>query len=357
MKVLTVIGARPQFIKAAAVSRALKKAGITEVIVHTGQHYDHNMSEVFFSEMEIPKPDYNLAINDLGHGAMTGRMLEKIEAVLIDEKPDYVVVYGDTNSTLAGALAAVKLHTKVAHVEAGLRSFDMKMPEEVNRILTDRISNILFCPTQAAIDNLHKEGFKEFDADIVNVGDVMLDTLLYYKSKAAEKSRIVSDLGLNGKDFVLVTIHRAENTNDPKRLTAICDAISEINKKLPVILPLHPRTRNYLGTNNIKLDATITEPLGYFDMLSVLSSCKMVLTDSGGLQKESYFCGKFCVTLRDQTEWVELVNVGANVIAGADKDRIVKEVFKNLNRKISFDKSLYGDGNASEAIARYLMSA
>jgi UDP-GlcNAc3NAcA epimerase len=355
MKVLTVIGARPQFIKAAAVSRALKKAGITEVIVHTGQHYDHNMSEVFFNEMEIPKPDYNLAINDLGHGAMTGRMLEKIEAVLIDEKPDYVLVYGDTNSTLAGALAAVKLHTKVAHVEAGLRSFDMKMPEEVNRILTDRISNILFCPTQTAVDNLNKEGFKEFNNDIVNVGDVMLDTLLYYKAKAAEKSRIVSDLNLAGKDFVLVTIHRAENTNDPKRLTAICEAISEINKKLPVILPLHPRTRNYLGSNNIRLDATITEPLGYFDMLSVLSSCKMVLTDSGGLQKESYFCGKFCVTLRDQTEWVELVNVGANVIAGADKDKIVKEVFKNLDTKISFDKNLYGDGKASEKIAQYLI--
>jgi UDP-GlcNAc3NAcA epimerase len=350
MKILTVIGARPQFIKAAAVSRALKKAGISEIIVHTGQHYDHNMSEVFFEEMEIPKPDYNLSINDLGHGAMTGRMLEKVESVLIDQKPDYVVVYGDTNSTLAGALAASKLHIKVAHVEAGLRSFDMKMPEEINRILTDRISSILFCPTSTAVENLYKEGFKEFNVEIANVGDVMLDTLLFYKQKASQKSTIVNDLNLNARDFVLATIHRAENTNDPKRLKAICEAINEINGKLPVVLPLHPRTRNYLGANNIKLDATITEPLGYFDMLSMLASCKMVMTDSGGLQKESYFCGKFCVTLRDQTEWVELVNVGANAIVGADKERIVTEVFNNLNKKIGFDKSLYGEGNASEKI-------
>lgn len=354
MKILTVIGARPQFIKAAAVSRALKKAGIGEIVVHTGQHYDHNMSEVFFEEMEIRKPDYNLAINDLGHGAMTGRMLEKIEAVLLDEKPGYVVVYGDTNSTLAGALAAVKLHMKVAHVEAGLRSFDMRMPEEINRILTDRISNILFCPTRTAIDNLYKEGFKEFGAEILNVGDVMLDTLLYYKAKAAERSTIVNDLNLCGKDFVLATIHRAENTNDPKRLKDICDAVSEINKKLPVILPLHPRTRNYLGSNGIKLDATITEPLGYFDMLSVLSSCRMVMTDSGGLQKESYFCGKFCVTLRDQTEWVELVSAGGNVIVGADKEKIVGAVMKNLDKSITFDKDLYGSGDAATKIAQRL---
>lgn len=354
MKVLTVIGARPQFIKAAAVSRALKKAGINEVIVHTGQHYDHNMSEVFFTEMEIPKPHYNLAINDLGHGAMTGRMLEQIEKVLHEEKPDYVLVYGDTNSTLAGALAAVKLHIKVAHVEAGLRSFDMKMPEEVNRILTDRISNILFCPTQAAIDNLSKEGFKDFNTEIVNVGDVMLDTLLYYKSKASDRSTIVSDLNLAGKKFVLATIHRAENTNDPVRLKSICDAINEINRKFPVVLPLHPRTRSYLGSNNIKLDATITEPLGYFDMLSLLSACELVMTDSGGLQKESYFCGKFCITLRDQTEWIELVKANANVIAGADKDKIVGMVLENIGRKINFNKDLYGEGSASELIARRL---
>lgn len=343
MKILTVIGARPQFVKAAAVSRALKSAGIPEVIVHTGQHYDHNMSKVFFEEMEIPAPDYNLDINDLGHGAMTGRMLEKIEGVLIEQKPDYVLVYGDTNSTLAGALAAVKLHIPVAHVEAGLRSFDMKMPEEVNRILTDRISSILFCPTKTAIENLKRENTS---GEILNVGDVMLDTLLFYKKIAAQKSTIVDKIG---KDFVLATIHRAENTNDPERLSAICSAISEINKKIPVVLPLHPRTKSYIKSG---LDATIIEPLGYFDMLSALSACKLVMTDSGGLQKESYFCNKFCVTLRDQTEWVELADVGANVLAGANKENIVKAVISNLDKKVMFDPNLYGDGEAASKIAR-----
>lgn len=351
MKIVTVIGARPQFIKAAAVSRALKSAGIPEIVVHTGQHYDHNMSKVFFEEMEISDPDYNLDINDLGHGAMTGRMLEKIEGVLLEQKPDYVLVYGDTNSTLAGALAGVKLHIPVAHVEAGLRSFDMKMPEEVNRILTDRVSSILFCPTEIAVANLEKEGFKNFNAEVLNVGDVMLDTLLFYKERASKKSNIVKDLGLAGKDFILATIHRAENTNDPERLKAICGAINEISKKIPVVLPLHPRTKNYLASNNITLEATITEPLGYFDMLSMLSSCTMVMTDSGGLQKESYFCGKFCVTLRDQTEWVELVNAGANVLAGASKESIVRSVLSNLKTKVNFDSKLYGDGDAAAKIA------
>jgi len=351
MKILTVIGARPQFIKAAAVSRALVKAGVQEVVVHTGQHYDSNMSEVFFKEMEIPQPDYNLDVNDLGHGAMTGRMLEKIEALIIGEKPGHVMVYGDTNSTLAGALAAVKIHVPVAHVEAGLRSFDMTMPEEVNRILTDRVSNILFCPTQQAVENLNNEGFKKFKVDILNVGDVMLDNLLYYKERAKEKSRIVVETKVSGKEFVLATIHRAENTNNPARLKSIADAINEINKKFPVVLPLHPRTKNYLNSNGIRLNATITEPLGYFDMLSLLSSCSVVMTDSGGLQKEAYFCGKYCVTLRDQTEWVELVKAKANEIAGADKEKIVAAVEKNISKAISFDKSLYGDGTASTKIA------
>lgn len=350
MKILTVIGARPQFIKAAAVSRALKAAGIPEVVVHTGQHYDHNMSKVFFEEMEIATPDYNLDINDLSHGAMTGRMMEKIEAVLLEQKPDYLMVYGDTNSTLAGALAAVKLHVPIAHVEAGLRSFDMNMPEEVNRILTDRVSNILFCPTEAAIANLQKEGFKNFTSEILNVGDVMLDTLLFYKQRAEQKSTIVKDLGL--KDFILVTIHRAENTNNPERLKNICNAINEINKKIPVLLPLHPRTKTYLDSNRIRLEARTTEPLGYFDMLSVLSSCKMAMTDSGGLQKESYFCGKFCVTLRDRTEWVELVDAGANVLAGATKEKIVSAVMENIEKKMTFDAKLYGDGTAAAKIAK-----
>jgi UDP-GlcNAc3NAcA epimerase len=354
MKILTVIGARPQFIKAAAVSRALQTQALQEVIVHTGQHYDRNMSDVFFQEMEIPHPNYNLNINDLGHGAMTGRMLEKIEGILNIEKPDCVVVYGDTNSTLAGALAASKLHIPIAHVEAGLRSFDMKMPEEINRILTDRISNILFCPTEVAISNLNKEGFQNFGIDIINVGDVMLDTLLYYKGKASAKSSVISKLGLTGNKFILATIHRAENTNDPGRLRSICEAINEIATQIPVLLPLHPRTKSYLHTSKIELNAIVTEPLGYFDMLSALSSCAMVMTDSGGLQKESYFCEKFCVTLRDQTEWVELVTAGANVLAGASKENIVKSVMNNLETKVHFDTGLYGDGKASEKIARRL---
>ncbi|HZY81026.1 MAG TPA: UDP-N-acetylglucosamine 2-epimerase (non-hydrolyzing) [Cyclobacteriaceae bacterium] len=348
MKILTVIGARPQFIKAAAVSRALKSAEIHEIIVHTGQHYDHNMSKVFFEEMEIPTPDYNLDVNDLSHGAMTGRMLEKIEAVLIEQKPDYVLVYGDTNSTLAGALAAVKLHIPVAHVEAGLRSFDMRMPEEVNRILTDRISSILFCPTDAAIINLKKENCS---GEVINVGDVMLDTLLFYKQRASQKSTILKDLNLADKPFVLATIHRAENTNDPERLNAICDAINEINKNIPVLLPLHPRTKSYLKT---KPNAIIVEPLGYFDMLSALSGCSLVMTDSGGLQKESYFCNKFCVTLRDRTEWVELVEVGANVLAGSAKEEIIRSVMTNLKTSVKFDARLYGNGDASAKIAKRL---
>jgi UDP-GlcNAc3NAcA epimerase len=270
-------------------------------------------------------------------------MLEGIEKILLDEKPDYVLVYGDTNSTLAGALAAVKLHVPVAHVEAGLRSFDMKMPEEVNRIVTDRISNILFCPTQTAIDNLKKEGI---DAEILNVGVVMLDTLLFYKEKAAQRPSVFKE-----KEFVLATIHRAENTNDPERLRSICAAVNEVNKKVPVILPLHPRTKSYLNLNGIELNAKITEPLGYFDMLNLLSSCSVVMTDSGGLQKEAYFCRKLCVTLRDQTEWVELVDAGANELVGADHKKIVQSVLGNLNKKIVFDKSLYGDGNASTEIA------
>jgi UDP-GlcNAc3NAcA epimerase len=346
MKILTVIGARPQFMKAAAVSRALTKVGVHEIVVHTGQHYDYNMSDVFFQEMEIRQPDYNLDINDLGHGAMTGRMLEGIEKILLDEKPDYVLVYGDTNSTLAGALAAVKLHIPVAHVEAGLRSFNMKMPEEVNRILTDRISNILFCPTRAAIDNLRKEGS---DAEILDVGDVMLDTLLFYKQKASQRPRV-----FNKREFVLATIHRAENTNDPNRLRSICEAINEIGMSVPVVLPLHPRTKSYLNRNGIELNATITEPLGYFDMLNLLASCSLVMTDSGGLQKEAYFCGKFCVTLRDQTEWVELVTAGANEIVGANKEKILQSVVSNLNKKIPFNPGLYGDGTASEKIAARL---
>lgn len=351
MKVLTVLGARPQFIKAATVSRAFKEVGVHEIIIHTGQHFDKNMSAVFFTEMGIPQPDYNLEINGLGHGAMTGRMLEQIETVLIKDKPDCVLVYGDTNSTLAGALAAAKLHIPVAHVEAGLRSFEMKMPEEVNRILTDRISRYLFCPTKTAVDNLNKEGFSSFDCEINLSGDVMYDAVLYYKESIDQKSTVIKSLGLTNKKFVLATIHRAENTDNSARLSSICKAMNQINKEASVILPLHPRTKALLAKSNIQLDFDPIDPISYFDMLALLDQCDLVLTDSGGLQKEAYFFNKHCITLRDQTEWVELVEAGVNTIVGASFQAILDSASQNLGRAVSTQKPLYGQGDASRVIA------
>lgn len=351
MKVITILGARPQFIKAATVSRAFQEVGVEEVIIHTGQHFDRNMSEVFFQEMDIPKPHYNLEINGLGHGAMTGRMLEQIEHVLLQEKPDTVLVYGDTNSTLAGALAAAKLHIRVAHVEAGLRSFEMKMPEEVNRILTDRISNYLFCPTTTAVENLKNEGFDGFGSEIILSGDVMYDAVLYYKESLNKKSAIIKSLGLDTQRFVLATIHRAENTDDSQRLTSLCRALNEINKTVKVILPLHPRTKTLLAKSNFRLDFNPIDPVGYFDMLALLEKCELVLTDSGGLQKEAYFFSKYCITLRDQTEWVELVEAAANSIVGADYEKIISAYERVKGTKISLVGQPFGDGTASQKIA------
>lgn len=354
MKVVTVIGARPQFVKAATISRELTRAGIQEVLIHTGQHFDHNMSQVFFEEMEIPHPHYNLEVSGLNHGAMTGRMLEKIEDILLKEKPDFALVYGDTNSTLAGALAAVKLHIPVAHIEAGLRSFEMKMPEEVNRILTDRISKILFCPTQTAINNLHQEGFQHFDCKLVLSGDVMYDAVKYYQSRIESHSSIIQKEQLEGKPFILATLHRAENTNDLTRLRSICEAFNEVNHKVKIVLPLHPRTKAFLEKNHIPLQAHLIEPVGYFDMLALLKNCQLVMTDSGGLQKEAYFFEKFCITLRDQTEWIELVEAGANVVAGANKENIVAQFYSNSQRSIKVKQGLYGDGHAAPIIVSYL---
>ena len=354
-KIVTILGARPQFIKAATVSRELKTTGISEIIVHTGQHFDPNMSDVFFREMEIPNPQHHLEINSLGHGAMTGRMLEKIEEVLLKEKPDGVLVYGDTNSTLAGALAASKLNIPVAHVEAGLRSFNMNMPEEINRIITDRISKILFCPTATAIKNLEREGFRNFDCELEQPGDVMYDAILFYRKKAKNVSTIVKKEELSLHGFSLVTLHRAENTNDPERLKSIFKALNEIHQTLPVVMPLHPRTKNYLDALQIPVKVKVIEPVGYFDMLSLLEDCKMVLTDSGGLQKEAYFFNKFCITLRDQTEWVELVEAGANEITGADTEKIMASFHKNKEVVIK-PQLLYGNGDAARKIAAKLLS-
>ncbi len=352
MKLITIVGARPQFIKAAAVSREIAKHDdIQEIIIHTGQHFDANMSDIFFDEMSIPKPDYNLDINGLGHGAMTGQMLEKIEEVLLKEQPDWVLVYGDTNSTIAGALAAKKLHIKVAHVEAGLRSFNMAMPEEVNRILTDRISNILFCPTDAAIENLEKEGYKNIDIQIEKSGDVMQDAAMFY-TKIAKAPEF--DLP---KEFVLATIHRAENTDDLDRLKSIFDAYAEIAKEMPIILPLHPRTANILKREGMSAEnVKIIEPVGYLEMVYLLERCKLVMTDSGGLQKEAFFFKKPCITLRDETEWVELVSNGFNTIVGADKTKIL-DAFKNQKFDLNFDIDLYGNGVASANIINALKNA
>lgn len=361
MKLITIIGARPQFVKAAVVSRAIlqhnEKLGsedISEKIIHTGQHFDENMSSVFFDQMDIPRPHYNLEINSLSHGAMTGKMLEKIEAVLLEENPDWVLVYGDTNSTLAGALAARKLDINVAHVEAGLRSFNMKMPEEINRILTDRISNILFCPTETAIENLGKEGYDQLEIKRVNCGDVMHDAALYYRHRALKPE------GLNiNKDFILCTIHRQENTDNKEKLVNIFEALGEIAAKLPIVLPLHPRTAKKLREFKIEISSEIVvlEPVGYFEMIWMLSHCEMVITDSGGLQKEAFFFKKPCMTLRDETEWIELVSNGVNFITGADKTLITETFKKIIESSINFDMNLYGDGMSGNAIVAELLSA
>lgn len=353
MKIVTVIGARPQFIKAAVVSRAIAAhKDIKEVIVHTGQHFDANMSDIFFEEMCIPKPDYNLNVNGLGHGAMTGQMLEKIEAVLLQEKPDWVLVYGDTNSTIAGALAAKKLHIKVAHVEAGLRSFNMDMPEEINRILTDRISDILFCPTETAVNNLKKEGYENINCRIIRNGDVMQDAALFYAGRAVRPKADIPE------DFVLCTVHRAENTDDPERLRNIFSALEEISKSCRVVLPLHPRTKGKLSatgydTNNSHI--LFIEPVGYLEMVWMLKHCRLVMTDSGGLQKEAYFFDKYCITLRDETEWVELVKYGYNFLAGDDKGKIIS-LYNHISDKNNIEQKtpLYGNGNAGDLIVETL---
>ncbi len=355
-KILTILGARPQLIKAASVSRVLKNSGINEKIIHTGQHFDKNMSDIFIKEMGIPEPDYNLEINSLKHGAMTGRMIEKIEEVLLMEKPDLVIVYGDTNSTIAGAIASKKLHIKLAHIEAGLRSYKMTMPEEINRIVTDRISDYLFCPTEVALKNLVSEGFKNFNLKIYNVGDVMYDAALYYSKFSRDKSSIISDLGLNSRNFILCTIHREENTDNIDNLKSIVAALNDINKEVSVILPLHPRTRNVLSKNNVKLDFEPIEPVGYFDIIELLKHCRLVMTDSGGMQKEAYFFSKYCITLREETEWTELVESKVNFLAGADKNKIRLCYNKIPGIKENFSRQLYGDGTASEKIVKLLYS-
>ncbi|MDI1235307.1 MAG: UDP-N-acetylglucosamine 2-epimerase (non-hydrolyzing) [bacterium] len=354
LKILTVVGARPQFIKAAALSKAISVTeGVEEILVHTGQHFDQNMSDIFFKEMGLPKPHYQLNVNGLNHGAMTGRMMEGIEDILVKEQPDVLLVYGDTNSTLAGALAAKKLHIKVAHVEAGLRSFNMKMPEEVNRILTDRMSDFLFCPTQTAIENLKKEGYDNFESIIVNTGDIMLDSLLLFSEFAEQMALKVKEMA--NVPFVLCTIHRAENTDDSTRLNAIFEALNKIANEKKIIIPLHPRTKQKL--DNIKLHPNIllTDPLGYFDMLYLIQHCDLVMTDSGGLQKEAFFNKKFCITLRDETEWIELVGANCNYLTGANSD-LIYSTYKALSSQPFIEtKAFYGNGTTAFKILEIIM--
>ncbi len=352
MKILSVVGARPQFVKAAVLSRLFPVHGIEEILVHTGQHFDHGMSDVFFEEMRIPKPQYNLGVNGMTHGAMTGAMLSGIEEILLKEKPDAVLVYGDTNSTLAGALAAKKIHIPVVHVEAGLRSFNMQMPEEVNRILTDRISDILFAPTQAAINNLSKEGFENIDTKVIRSGDVMQDAALFYAELIGKEKGVLANL--ESDKFILCTLHRAENTDDVQRLKALVDGLNEIHETTNVVLPLHPRTKAVIEREGIELKVDIIDPVGYFDMIRLLKNCQMVITDSGGLQKEAYFFKKACVTMRDQTEWVELIENGFNVLVGADKQKLVEEVTNFKNKELNFNVDLYGNGLAGKNMVEYL---
>lgn len=357
-KIVTIVGARPQFIKAAAVSRVIRDRyaqSIDEIIVHTGQHYDHNMSKVFFDELDIPIPGHNLEISGGNHGAMTGRMLEAVEGVLLAERPDWVLIYGDTNSTLAGALAAAKLHIPVAHVEAGLRSFNMHMPEEVNRVLADRVSSLLFCPTDTAVSNLKAEGVT---AGVHNIGDVMYDVALFYRERARQQSRALEQLGVLGGQFALATCHRAENADNIERLSAIVAALGEISARMPVILPLHPRTRKLLtdsGLVNRLGTVKVVEPLPFLDMVAMEQAATVILTDSGGVQKEAFFYGVPCITMRDETEWVETVTAGANQLTGASTSAILAAFEASVKTgKKEIHAMPYGDGDAAGKIVSLL---
>jgi len=355
MKIATIIGARPQFIKAATISRCIAEHNgnslfpcIEEIIVHTGQHYDDGMSAIFFRELEIPEPKYNLNIGSGSHGRQTGQMLAAIEEVLIIEKPDWVLIYGDTNSTLAGALAAAKLRLPIAHVEAGLRSFNRLMPEEINRIVADQLSHLLLCPSQVAVDNLIEEGITK---GVHITGDVMADALQFAATKASINSEILARLGLKPQKYLLATVHRAENTDDPNRLGNIMTALSKLAESETVVIPMHPRTRKILEVRCPSLLAPQTsslmviDPVGYFEIIALEKTARIVLTDSGGIQKEAYWLQVPCVTLRDETEWIETIDTGWNILAGADRDRIIETV--HSFKTPSESPHLYGDGRSA----------
>ena len=361
MNLITIVGARPQFIKAAAVSAALAAhPAVRERLLHTGQHFDDNMSEVFFRELGIPAPAWNLGLGGGPHGAMTGAQLAAIERVLMAERPDAVLLYGDTNSTLAGALAAAKLHIPVAHVEAGLRSFNRRMPEEINRVLTDHVSHWLFAPTGTAVLNLQREGIAA--AQVHQVGDVMFDAALHFSAVARARTlRHPVFATLTGRPFVLATVHRAENTDAPHRLRAIVEALVALAGEIDVVWPLHPRTRNVLAQMGLAVDATVglhgVDPLGYLDMIEMEQAAQMVVTDSGGVQKETFFFGKPCVTLRDETEWVELVEAGWNRLVPPTSVAELRAAFHAALGSVGAPVRPYGEGDAAQRIVRVLLGA
>ncbi len=359
MKICTVIGARPQFVKAAVVSAEIAKHDqIEEIIIHTGQHYDKDMSDIFFSELSVPREKYNLGVGSGNHGEQTGKMLSGIEDVLQREKPDWVLIYGDTNSTVAGSLAAVKLHIPVAHVEAGMRSFNRTMPEEVNRVVADHICDLNLCSTKAAMDNLELEG-RGFTAQLV--GDVMYDCVLKF-SEIAEKSdptgKLLNNIGVEPEKYILMTCHRAENTNDVNRLVQIVEGVNKIAEKLPVVYPIHPRTKGYLQRFGIDFsdNVKIISPVSYFEMILLTKNSNMVLTDSGGVQKEAFFHTVPCITMRDETEWGETIEMGWNRIVGADKEKIF-HAFEHFSKvkPVFPDIMPYGDGNASEKVVSAML--
>lgn len=354
---LTIIGARPQIIKAAALSRVIRgkfASQVSEHILHTGQHYDSNMSQVFFDELGIPAPEFNLSVGSGHHGEQTAKMIMGIEQVLLQQHFDGIVLYGDTNSTLAGAVAASKLHIPVFHIEAGLRSFNMNMPEEVNRIVCDQLSAILFAPTQTAVDNLCNEGLDR-RLKIVNSGDIMLDNCRYFSSIAEERSTILQQYDLTDNNYILATIHRDNNTDDPTRLDSLISALESISADFPVVLPLHPRTAKILGTRCLHGNIKVLPPASFLDMLMLEKHSTMVLTDSGGVQKEAFFLEKPCVILRPETEWVEIVENGAGVIVDADYSRIISAYHELLGKTVHFPP-LFGDGNASNHIVSEILS-
>jgi UDP-GlcNAc3NAcA epimerase len=352
VKIITVVGARPQFIKAAAFSRAAaarRGSGLTEVLVHTGQHFDEMMSDVFFDELGIAAPAYNLGISGGTHGAMTGKMIEALERVLIEERPDWVLIYGDTNSTLAAALAAIKLHMPIAHVEAGLRSYNMRMPEEVNRIVADRLSSLLLCPTEASVANLAKEGLSN---GVHLVGDVMYDLALHFAQVAEQRTNILARLGVAPKAYVLATCHRAENTDNRENLAGVVRGLACLAASRPVVLPIHPRTREKIreyGLVGALGSVTVIEPVSYLDMVALERHAEVIVTDSGGVQKEAFFYRVPCVTAREETEWVETVSAGWNTLVGSDSAKMIEAVNRHAQQE-RLDANPYGVGDAAERI-------